>query len=258
MPTISTITNDQDGLKCSATLAAPPTGALTWYASHVPDQQGSLVSGVLVAGTTYRLTVELNSDNMGVPIPFWITAVDNTGASARKPVWVRRGTDLDLPNEIALKLQDILIANKALLDLRIQRFAPTGSTLAIKQILVGMPEEAQTDQPYVNIQMSSEREEFWFLPLGKAIIPQVQIAAYMFHQSDISRRNVVTTLGSSIRDVLNQQSYLEITLPSTIKMTKCAVGNREYSEIPNGKETMCGAVLQWSCELEMGMPQENP
>lgn len=270
---IITASNARDG--AHVIVKTPqPSGGVQFFASRASGVVGVPVSftqtAVDATGITYSLDVSrvINAQTdqgtpalvtgapgglYATPVSIWITVEDLSGASPQAAVWLRGGSDKDVANEIVTTLQSILIANKPLMDIRLQQFSPQPVALvpvAVQQIVTGMTQEIKK-YPAIDIEyISSEFDPFQMFPLADLERFNVAIHAFSFHNGDISQRAQMQALGRSIRDILAQSQYLEITLPSSLTITRCHVNTIETVEafIGSGR-FQASAEIGWSCEF---------
>lgn len=246
------VVNLQDGYRVSATLSSPAIGNLSFWVSRTPEQVGDTVFFVQTGVDTY--TVSASPILQGTPWPCWITAVDDSGPSVQLPVWVLSGTDLTIPEQVAVTLQNILIQNKGLLDARLLRLSTTPNPLSVSQILFGMGEEID-NYPAINISVVDfQEEQGWALPFGNLVTIQASILAFGYHQSDVSWRNVIGALGYSIRDVLNQQQYVQQNLPSGLQWVLGNCTKIHIQEDFSGGKFLTTAEVFWTCQILVSLP----
>lgn len=252
MAAIASVLNVMDGVQVDVTLASAPQGTLAFTASRNVGSPGALAPYTAQGGLVYRLNLTgvVPDEVSGAAVPVWITASDSAGASSQSPCWLRYGTQDDLWNEIAKGIQGILVPNKPLLDLRLQQFAPSGKTETVQAIITGMSQEARVF-PAIDISVVQEHLSPYELhPLTDLITPTISIVAFAFHQGDISWKRKIAALGQGIRDVLAQEQYLTVVLPSGISLTRVHCDDISFAEADYGdKRFQTAAEVTVSCEL---------
>ena len=210
--------NAEDGKSVTATLSGAPHGALTWNASRIPGVAGTAVTATGSGAGPY--TVALRSVATQTRMPYYVTATDSDGASSAVCEWVCVEVNSDWVKQLRDGLQEILLDNAPALVRALQIYLggpsfPNGQPADVPKILQGVP-YAQNDgiYPVVSVRVPRRTLAWETVPAGARATVNASITCYIMSQGDDApAENAVGALGAAAVDVLDQQHYLEFSLP---------------------------------------------
>lgn len=270
-PRIVDCDNVPDGVSLDITLAAVPSGPLTFYASIMPEVlDGNLPEDdpfepVVLSGTgvgPYR--VQVREYATLVRYDLWMAVEDSTGVSEQEPGWVCYGSPRDWLNLTQEALQEILkkhhkALNKALqIEVKSKRW-PDRSPVEVAKIHTGLPVfRAKGASPTVSLRVHDFQEDLYIggNPYTDAAPLRATLYAYLHHQGETSQEGLVQAVGMAVLNVLNRYHNLEIRLPNNLDLTAAHCGGCQTNEVwdEGNSAWLAVAEIGWSAELSIGLP----
>jgi len=234
-----------DGTHATATITGAE-GAVTFKAHRRPAALSSIpvaIAAVDKGGGVYELTL--------TDLWLWWITVDDGVNTAEYPVWLWK-SNYAVDVEIALSLQEIIIANKQAINVRLQK-VDGFETAEVQQINLGLAEEIET-VPSIELKLESTPSQWLSAPFGRVYQPKIKVVCYSHWDQDAQSEEVMLgQMAATVRDLL--QLYERWTLNSGLQIADAVASDIQYQETMALDNKVIGmAVLDWSCRAEYAIP----
>lgn len=219
---ITTLTNNLDGRTVRAVLDAAPTGTLTFRCKLTADGAVAVKSHALVSGTTYDVTLRPSPEIANVREPWFVAPNDNNGQGAFKGVWLGVTNENEL-EETTAKVRQIIADNVEFIKLEAKRIY---SNFAEEIPVWRGARSLGEDSLKVEVLESGIPNED-YLAAGRYMGVNVacRIIVFVLHNENQTELPLANAIAMGVRNVLNTDPYVRITLVSGNELNDCMVRN---------------------------------
>lgn len=250
-PVIVSLVNNRDNLTCTAVLAAPPTGAIGFRASPIPEEVGSLLgagSVEVISPTEYRLTPPPPETEGPYPTRLvYVRAEDDSGQSAPAAVWIG-SLDEDDVVEVMEKLRDRIWNNKAGIEARLRVYYPQ---IELKQVIYGLFAQI-TEYPCIEIVQQELNEPFYMTAWTRRHEITAEICGYLAYDEPRSEEKLSAAFGRAVQRILNQRDYEQMRLASGIVLTGCQAQDLVFDRTFSNGRFFASWRMLWRGEYTAG------
>lgn len=182
-------------------------GSITFYASRIPDVTKSVAVPFTGSNTPYRVLMP----HKGI---WYVWAHDNDGYSPTPVAVLTHTPDVD---EVGIFVQNVLIANKSILDKAIQSWYPG---VTVQQIVYGNSGEL-VGFPSILIYRPRIEERYIAFPYTKELRFHYTIAFMLLKQDEQSELQTAVRFARVGMQIFNQPAYETIVLPDGLTLNFC-------------------------------------
>lgn len=212
------------------------------------------------SGTAWEIDVV--SEATEIRLCYYVVVEDTAGVSNEECEWLCLGTNLDVVNQVAGAVQDLLADNRKALHRSLQIWMgdtnwPNGQPAEALKVLKGYPMmQSNNVLPVVSVRIHDLEEDLYFGNPYTDVIPMTgTIYVYMFHQGKgLTLEPAVAALGMGVFNVLNQAFNLDIALDCGLRVKAAHCSNFHVDEelISGAAGYMAIAEMSWKGEVYFG------